>query len=159
MPEVEMLMLANHAEVLNGLLYVQGGGWSHHWRPMLAPGQPPPPSQIAIAATFILDPTESATSQPFTIRVRDEGGEEILRADGNFEVGGERPRAPEHRRLAFGANVGIVFPHDGRYTVAAEAMGHPALTLEFWVHDAQPDEGRPGGDPAPEPPRTTGGYI
>jgi hypothetical protein len=159
MPEVEMLMLANHAEVLNGLLYVQGAGWTHHWRAALAPGQSPPPSQIAIAATFILDPTETAPSQPFTIRVRDEEGEEILRADGNFEVGGDRPRVPEHRRLAFGANVGIVFPHEGRYTVAAEAMGYPALTVEFWVHDAAAGEGRPEAAPIPGPPRTTGGYI
>jgi hypothetical protein len=157
MPEVEMLMLANHAEVLNGLLYVQGGGWTHHWRPAVGPGQPPPASQIAVAATFILDPTETAASQPFSIRIRDDGGEEVVRADGNFEVGGDRPRTPEHRRLAFGANMGIVFPHEGRYTVAAEAMGYPALTVEFWVHDTA--QASSEGEPASGPPPSTGGYI
>jgi hypothetical protein len=156
MPEVEMLMLANHAEVVNGLLYVHGGGWSHHWRGPAPPGQPRPPSQIAIAATFLLDPAEAAPSQPFAIRIRDEAGVEILRADGSFEVAAAEPASGrERRRLAFAANVGVVFPHEGRYTVSAEAMGRPALTVELWVHD----DGPAGGPAVPEPPRTTGGYI
>jgi hypothetical protein len=156
MPEVETLMLANHAEVVNGLLYVHGGGWSHHWRGGVAPGQPHPPSQMAIAATFLLDPSEAAPNQPFAIRIRDEAGVEILRADGSFEVeAAEQASRSERRRLAFAANVGVAFPHEGRYTVSAEAMGHPALTVELWVHD-----GGPTGVPTvPEPPRTTGGYI
>jgi hypothetical protein len=156
MPEIETLMLANHAEVVNGLLYVHGGGWTHHWRGVALQGQQRPPSQIAIAATFLLGPDEAAPSQPFAIRIRDETGVEILRADGSFEVGAaEASSRPEHRRLAFAANVGVVFPHEGRYTVSAEAMGSPALEVELWVHDAGP------GAPAtqPKPPHTTGGYI
>ncbi len=156
MPEIEMLMLANHAEVVNGLLYVHGGGWTHHWRGAAPPGQPRSPSQVAIAATFLLDEAEGAPSQPFAIRIRDEGGDEILRADGIFEVAAaEAASRSERRRLAFAANVAVVFPHEGRYTVSAEAMGSPALTVELWVHEGGPTS----GPPAPEPPRTTGGYI
>jgi hypothetical protein len=161
-PEIETLLLANHAEVVNGLLYVHGGGWSHHWRAVTA-GAPTAPSQIAVAATFLLDPTERGGAQPFSIAIRDEAGEEVVRADGSFEVGRDEPRTrtPERRRLAFAANIGVAFPHEGRYTVTAEAMGNPPAVVEFWVHDGPPGAGSapaPGGD-APAPPAGTGGYI
>ena len=57
MAELEILMLANHAEAANGLLYVLGGGWTHHWRPPPPSEGPVQPSTIDIHATanFVRD--------------------------------------------------------------------------------------------------------
>ena len=154
MAEVETLMLANHAEALNGLLYVHGGGWSHHWRHAPPSGQPPMPSQFGIAATFLLDPPETGTRLPFVLRIVSEKGEEVMRADGALERGGTPPPAIAETqfRTAVALNASVAFPHEGVYTLAAEIAGNVGPDVAFWVHD-QP----PPGMTAPMPTETDSG--
>jgi len=140
MAEVETLMLANHAEALGGLLYVHGGGWSHHWRQALPSGQPPMPSQFGIAATFLLDPPETRTRLPFVLRIISEQGEEVMRAEGALERGGTpAPALDETRfRTTVALNASVTFPHEGIYTLAAEIAGRIGPNVAFWVHDQPP---------------------
>jgi hypothetical protein len=154
MAQIETLMLANHAESLNGLLYVHGGGWSHHWRP--GPTDQAPPSQFAIAATFLLEPTEAQAEQTFALVVTDTAGNELMRADGNLGANPAAGSGPA-QRTSVALNATMVFPTEGAYTLTAEIAGAPGRTLAFWVHD-QPDQG------ADSPPDTgydapTGGYL
>src|SRR5436190_17975990 len=124
MAELEILMLANHAEATNGLLYVLGGGWTHHWRP-----PPPPrdqgqgqPSAIAIAAAFLIDGAEDA-EHPFSLRIEDAAGSDVLRAEGSFRVGDPQAAAEFPTRNVFAVNASVVFVCTGAYRLVGE-MDH-----------------------------------
>ncbi len=156
MTDVETVLLANHAEAVNGLLYVAGGGWSHHWRGFQQPGQPAP-SQLGFAATITAPADEPATEIPFTVLIRRAEGDEVVRAEGKMSMGpGD---GVSIKRAAFAGNFGIAFPSDGRYELSVEIPGS-RRSVEFWVHD-QP---MPGPGMAPEPdtaaaPDNAPGYI
>lgn len=154
MAQIETLMLANHAESVNGLLYVHGGGWSHHWRPPLAADNPP--SQFAVAATFLLEPAEARTETAFTFAIVDASGNEVMRADGNLAANPGAPSGPQ-LRTSVALNAAMAFPVEGAYTLSAEISGAAGKSLLFWVHDQPPPDGT---ELSTEPPGAgTGGYL
>lgn len=151
-------MLANHAEALNGLLYVSGGGWSHHWRGSRPADQPAPaPSQVAFAATITASATETVAELPFTVLITGAAAGEVMRASGTMTIGSGD--AKSQRRAALAGNFGIAFPDEGRYELTVEIPGS-RRTVEFWVHDqAMPTPAKPPERPATSGPETTRGYI
>jgi hypothetical protein len=156
--EIEGVMLANHAEAVNGLLYVSGGGWSHHWRGPHQAGQPVP-SQIAFAATITAPAKEPSTDLSFTVRITAASGSEVMRATGTMTMG--RGDSVSVKRGAIAGNIGIAFPDQGRYELTVEIPGS-RRSVEFWVHDQpMPTPGSPGEPPAPShpAPENTRGYI
>ena len=149
MAELEILMLANHAEAANGLLYVLGGGWTHHWRP------PPPPqgqvqaSTIAIAAAFLIRRAESP-DHPFSLRIEGDGGTEVLRMEGSFRVGDPQAAVDFPARNVFAANANVVFASAGAYRLVGEVDNGTPRIVTFWVHDGMPRPEAPApGDSAP----------
>jgi hypothetical protein len=158
MAEVESVMLANHAEAVNGLLYVAGGGWSHHWRGPRQAGQPgPSPSQIAFAATIMASATEPVAEIPFTVLITGTSTGEVMRATGTMTMGpGD---SISERRAALAGNFGIAFPGEGRYELTVEIPGS-RRSVGFWVHDqAMPARPERPETPATNGPETTRGYI
>jgi hypothetical protein len=156
MAEVETVMLANHAEAVNGLLYVTGGGWSHHWRGPRQTDQPVP-SQVAFAATITAPPTEPASDISFTVRITGGDGAEVMRADGTMSMGSGD--ATSIKRAPLAGNFGIAFPGDGRYELTVEIPGS-RRSVEFWVHDQpMPVPGQPQGQPGAPRSENTPGYI
>ena len=150
MAQLEILMLANHAEATNGLLYVLGGGWTHHWRP------PPPsqgqgqPSTIAIAAAFLIEGAEDA-EHPFSLRIENQAGTEVLRMEGSFRVGDPQAAADFPTRNVFAANANVVFAAAGAYRLVGEVDHGPQRVVTFWVHDGMPQgpERSAAGEAAP----------
>lgn len=76
---IEYVMLCDAAVTTQeGKLYVLGGGWSHVFRFVPPPGSSvnPPPTQFAIAASFLIDWDDA--NRPINIRIaveyRAEGG-------------------------------------------------------------------------------------
>ena len=155
MAQVETLMLANHAESLNGLLYIHGGGWSHHWRGQVAGSQDPAPSQFAIATTFLLDAGETGRPHAFVVRVASDRGEEVLRAEGSLD-GGTPGSAEAPFRTGVALNASVPFPHEGTYTLTAEIDGRGGAAVVFWVHDSAPGAAQP---PSGADSGTTSGYL
>lgn len=141
-PKIETLMLANHAEALNGLLYITGGGWTEHWRAALAPGAPPPPSHIGIAVGISVRWLETNRRFPISVKIESEdAGQEVLRIEGAMESG--RPLGiPGGIDLtsALAVNAEIGFPHPGGYRLVATVgggleVGGDERTVSFRVHD------------------------
>ena len=155
MAQVETLMLANHAEALNGLLYVHGGGWSHHWR-ATSEGQIPT-SQFAIAATFLIEPSEMGRDFQVVFRIVSDDGEEVMKAEGPLQAVGRSGTADSYSRAAIAVNANVVFPHEGAYTMSTAIGNGGTSAVVFWVHDRSPDQ---SADPDPEiDTGTTGGYL
>jgi hypothetical protein len=154
MAEVETLLLANHAEATNGLLYVLGGAWTHHWRPPPAVGEQAQPSSISVAAVFLVQPDEVGRQHSFLFRIEPEDGEEILRLEGTFSIAAPADRGSVPYRSAFAANANLVFGNAGAHRLVAEIDSSGRRVVDFWVHDRDPHAQDPTGDIPP-----AGGYL
>lgn len=135
MPDIELLTLANHAEAVNGLLYLSGAGWDTVTRNYQAGGQPQP-HHFGIGASVLVGWHETNNPWPLKLWIEDEdGGPRLLNVDANLEVGrpaGRPPGTPIRAVLAIMANVG--FPSAGGYRLVAEIDGQQR-TYSFRVVD------------------------
>ncbi len=85
--QVDSLMLANSAELRDGLLFLLGGGWTRCWP---EPGQQFPFERVIVSALAIrVDYAETNEEHRFRLEVRD-ADESVLQPqqiDGGFTVG------------------------------------------------------------------------
>jgi len=137
MASIEFLLLANHVEVQNGLLYASGAGWSDAFRP-----PPGPEGQITVnhfgIGTSISIPWDE-TNQPhhLTISIQREGNDtELSRIETDIEVG-RPPGLPAgiDQRAVFGIGADIAFPEQGSYRIVA-TVDEDTRSVNFRVHDS-----------------------
>lgn len=115
--EVEWLMLADRAEVINNKLYVMGGGWDV----LTVNATLPIRQSCGLAVSFIVDWNDD-TNRPHDVGVdvRTEDGATIWSMGGRIEVGrppGIRPGQDQHIQIA--ANVELLIPALGTYVLVA----------------------------------------
>ena len=135
MAAIEYLLLANHVEVQNGLLYVSGGGWANLFRGPLDPDSPPPINHFGIGTSVLIPWDETNQLHHLVIRVEQENGQELTRIETDIEVG-RPPGLPQgaDQRVAVGFGVNIAFPEEGSYRVVAE-VGEDTRRVDFRVFD------------------------
>ncbi|SRR6266545_6351832 len=137
MADIEYLLLANHAEAVNGLLYVLGAGWTDQWRGVIPEDTPPPVTHFGIAASVLVPWTETNRPHHLSIRIEGEdGAPELGRLEADLEVGrppGSRPGTDQ--RAVMAVNVNLQFPRAGGYRIVAE-LGDKVRTTSFRVNDA-----------------------
>ena len=109
MPAVEYVTLANHAEAINGLLYLQGAGWNVLNR-QVAPGEQPPAVHFGIGASLLVSWAETNRRHDFAVWIEPEdGGSAVFSLNGGFEVGrapGVRSGADQRTVLAMQVTLG-----------------------------------------------------
>jgi len=133
-PHIASLFLANHAEVREGLLYVQGGGWNQHTLSRQ------PDGTVALAHFGIVvgigfEPGDDATQTNVSIRIVSETGDKILDAEGQVGVQGASPVT----RLAIVAlNTEVRWQHTGIYQLKASLSPNQDRVFTFSVLDRQP---------------------
>src|SRR6266851_3674666 len=123
MPEIEYVTVADHAEAVNGKLYLHGAGWSDMVQPP-GPGGQPGISHLGIAASILVGWNETNRRFPLSIMIVHEDGDEIVKLDAQIEAGrppGITPGTDFRSLLAINAN--LAFPKTGRYDVRAELEG------------------------------------
>jgi hypothetical protein len=136
---IDFVLLANHVEVANGLLYVSGGGWTDHSR-VVQPDGRVPSSHFGIAIALRIPWTD--TNQPHRIAIRvedDDATLTIVRTEAQLSVGRPPALPPGAEQHAFVAvNVDAVFPRPGGYRVVATLDDDADVrTWAFRVHDIQ----------------------
>jgi hypothetical protein len=141
MAEIETLMLANHAEAVNGLLYVSGGGWTDLWLGERPEGQTPPGYHVGVAISVLIGWNETNRRHHLVLRLEGEDGPEVARIEADITAG----RAPHARpgsdgRAVLAMNAEVPFPAPGGYRMVAE-LGDQVVTRSFTVHHRS----RPGG--------------
>ncbi|MGH7686574.1 MAG: DUF6941 family protein [Candidatus Dormibacteria bacterium] len=136
MPEVEFVILANHIEALNGLLYVSGGGWTDHYRPM-PPGSPDYISHLGIGVSAVVPWTDTNVQYQLVVRLETEDGKDVFEVLPTL-VAGRPPNLPpgSDQRVVYAMNVEITFPHAGGYRILARIEGvNSPRSVTFRVHD------------------------
>ena len=135
---IEFLILANHAEIVNGLLYVSGGCWTEHQRVTVL-GQPIPNSHLGIALSVLVPWNNTNEQSTIEIRIENEDATEVVFQTSASITTGRHPAlspgADQH--AALGLSVDIVFPHAGGYRIVATLNGDNT-TMRRWafrVHD------------------------
>lgn len=144
MPRIEMLTLANHAEVQNGLMYLSGAEWDTLTRD-IPHGAGPPPQHLGIGVSVVVGWTETNQRHLLRLWIEDEDGQTgLLDVNAEIEVG--RPPGMLHgteSRAPFAINGIIAFPNPGRYVVCARVGSDVPLQYPFRVVD-RPAQDRSG---------------
>jgi hypothetical protein len=120
MPEIEYLTVANHAEAINGMLYLQGAGWTNIQQPMTPQGVPAVVN-FGIAVSILIGWNETNRRFPLVLRLSDEDGNEVFRVDAQAEAGrpaGVPVGSPMRSVLAL--NAAVQFGHPGGYELRAD---------------------------------------
>lgn len=135
---IDFVMLANHVEAGNGLLYISGGGWTDHHR-IIQSGRVPP-SHFGIAVSVCIPWT--ATERPHSVIIRiedDDATVTIVRTEAQLSVGRPPGLPPGGEQHAFVAvNVDTMFPKAGGYRVVASLDDDVDVRRwAFRVHDVQ----------------------
>src|SRR5713226_8455328 len=107
MPLVEILTVANHAEAINGLLYLSGAGWTDLWRPV-HPGGQVPVNHVGIGVAILISWNETNERHGVSLRIENADGQVLVNVDGGIEMGrpaGSVPGSDLRGVLAFNGEV------------------------------------------------------
>lgn len=120
MPEIEYVTVADHAEAINGKLYLHGAGWSDIVQVRGPDGQPGV-VHFGIAVSILVGWNETNRRFPLAITLVHEDGDELAKLGAQIEAG--RPPGITHGtefRSFLAVNANLIFPKTGRYNVRAE---------------------------------------
>ncbi len=128
--EVEWLILADFAQVVDGKLYLMGGGWS-----LVNVSTGFPVSQRCAVALSVQVPwNETNHPHALEIEVATEDGQRMARVEGQFEVGrppGMPPGQPQ--RVQFAADIALTFEQPGAFVVTARVDSHTERRVPFAI--------------------------
>lgn len=142
MPEIEFIVLANHAEARDGLLFMMGGCWTDHWRDIPS-GGPAPISHFGIGVAIVLQWDETNRPYHLILRLETEDGKELAKMDADLTMGRPPELTPgSTQRAVLALNVDMQFPSAGGYRILGE-LGEHRKSVAFRVHD------RPQSSPFP----------
>jgi hypothetical protein len=136
-PELEYALIANHAEAINGLLYLQGAGWTDIQPPVGPDGQQGI-AHFGMAVSILVGWNETNRRFPLKLVVVHEDGDELASVHAQVEAG--RPpglAAGSDIRSVIAVNAEVQFPRPGRYEFRAE-LGEKVRTTAFRVKSPQP---------------------
>lgn len=134
---ITSLILANHVENVNGLLYVSGGGWTDHFR-RLTPEGNPPTSHVGIGVGLMIPWNETNTPHELNIIIEnDDASVMVGKMQAQFNVG-RPPTIPQGalQPLMIAMTMDAIFPSEGGYRVIVrlDADGETKV-WPFRVHD------------------------
>ena len=128
--EVEWLILADGAEVVNNKLYLIGGGWESLTVNAAFPVEHP----CALAAAFRVPWSESNRQHDVELAIHNREGRELARVPGQIEVGRPAgiPRG-DAQRVQMAINLVLPLECPGTYSVIARIAGEEARRAPFEV--------------------------
>jgi hypothetical protein len=134
---IDYIILANHAEAVNGMLNLLGGGWTDLNRPIPADGSIPL-SHFGIAVSVCIPWTETNRPHRFGLRIVDEDeSATLVQVETQFTTG-RPPTISEgsEQHWVVALNADVMFPKTGGYVAITEVdNGAHQRRWPFRVHD------------------------
>jgi hypothetical protein len=136
MPEVEFVILANHAEAHNGLLYLAGAGWNDAAL-AFTPDGPSVPLHFGVGVSVLVPWTQTNRKHHLEVRMEHEdGGDPMFQMGGDLEVG--RPPGMQEgsdQRAVLAVDGITQFPTAGGYRIVATVDSGKVRTVSFRVRN------------------------
>ena len=139
--QVDALLLADSAEVVNGKLYLMGGGWTNCTPP---PDVDYPYDRLtASAVTIRVGYQETNEEHKFSLEFRDSDERPLgARIDGEFTVGRGADLTPGMSQLVqFAGAVPVHLPGPGAYTVVLMLDEREERRIQFQAMPKPPQSG------------------
>lgn len=147
--ELDYALIADHAEITGGKLYLMGGGWD-----TFAATRFPAPVRFAVAAGVRVGWEETNRPIAVTMRLEDDDGKVLTRIEGTVQVGRAATLVAGSTQLAqIAAVISIQVERPGGHRVVVEVVdqGEPAIRRVLPFRLVQP-QGQPGpSQPPPAP--------
>jgi hypothetical protein len=139
-PEVEFLILADHAEAVNGKLYLMGGGWD---RRTVADFRQP--QTFAVAVGILIPWTETNRPLSLTVALTDLDGAPIAPPLQTQLTAGRPANAKPGQKLRYmlAVNFQTGIPRPGEYVVNARIGANSPKRVSFYAEPIHPP---PGGE-------------
>jgi hypothetical protein len=129
--EIEWLILADAAQVVNGKLYLLGGGWE---TVTLHSDRFPVSHHCAVAASFRVPWLETNQQTPMEIEIVHEDGDTIAKIAGQVEVGRPAGHPPgQDQRTQLATELALALPKPGNYVVIGRIAGEEKKRVPFRV--------------------------
>jgi len=136
--ELDWMILANHAEARDGLLYISGGTWDT--LNIQAPMEGGPPNAVAVFQGVVVTRlkvhgSEVPSDHSFSLVVIDEDGAELAKAEGSFhaeKIAGVPPEWGQGVNVIVGLT-GLPLPKFGQYSLELLVDGRHVGTRPFRV--------------------------
>lgn len=137
LPEVEFLILADHAEAVNGKLYLMGGGWDRR-----TVGDFRQPQTFAVAVAVLFPPRDLARPVTLSVVLIDAEGHNVA-PPLQTQLNGRSPIANlgQPARYMLAANLQIILPRPGQYMVEATVGDGPPKRVSFVAESNPPMSG------------------
>ena len=118
-PEIEWLILADEAELVNGKLYMMGGGWDRITAQVL-----PWQQHMAVAVAIRVPWMNTNRQTSVEIDLTDEDGTSLGKVQGEFIVGRPAQAVPgQPLRSQIVLKADVAFPRIGSYAVVCRLLG------------------------------------
>ncbi len=133
MPRIDFLILANHAEIRDGLLYMLGGGWNRHIRGVDATGAVTP-AHFGIVVGVVFDEGDASQAH-LVVRVEADDGASVVVAEGDINI--PDGTAPPTKLVMLTLNANVVWGKAGTYHLRGtiEPATQPEKRFTFVVVD------------------------
>ena len=139
--EVDALLLADAAEVINGKLYLMGGGWTNCTPP--SETDYPYDRLTASAVTIRIGYQETNEEHKFVLEFRDADEQPLgARIDGGFTVGRGTDLVPGMSQVVqFAGAVPVHLPAPGTYALVLMLNGREERRVQFQAMPKPPQTG------------------
>jgi hypothetical protein len=132
--EIQYLLVCDYAEIVNGKLYLMGGGWDRY-----DAREVPTNFRLAVAAGVRIGWEETNVLNPVRIIIEDDDGKELARIDGTMQVGRPANLPPGSTQLSqIAANLPLRAEAFGGYRVrmvAGDGERSVEATVPFRVYE------------------------
>ena len=124
--DIEYAVLADYAEMVGGKLYIMGGGWDTSTQATL-----PAQLRIGIAVGVRIGWEETNQQLPIKVLIEDDDGLELVRIDGQINIGRPPNLPPGATQLAqMAANVPLNIVSYGGFRIVVSAGEGPSAASD-----------------------------
>jgi len=137
---IDYLILANHAEVTNGMLYLNGGGWTDLFRPVVSEPGTLYLNSFSVAISLSFPPELANRQYHLVISLEKLGDSQVLAQNHSAITVGKPVIATENTvpHILVAATFNVVFPGPGSYRIFSKIdEGGDEKDYLFRVHDVK----------------------
>jgi hypothetical protein len=115
--DIQHVIIADYADIVNGKLYLMGGGWDTFYAKE-APSQ----VRLSIAVGVLVEWEETNLPLIVNLFVEDDDGKQMAKIEGKMQVGRPAALPPGSRQLSqMAANITMNLPTFGGYRIRVDA--------------------------------------